>query len=939
MATEMSDTRDSHLSQAPIAIVGVAGRFPDAENLDQFYENLQRGLVSLGQISPERIAGTALDPSARYRRMGYLEDIDRFDYAFFGMTLGEARTLSPIARLLLQEAWRAFESSGCPPDRFRGSRTDVYMTQIDSVYPELAEEDSSTLFTGNSPDFVVARLNRQFDLRGNAVIVDASCASGVGAVLMSCDALRLGRADYALVCGANLQLFPYVRPSLLETWSPDGQCRSYAADANGMVAGEAAVCLLLTPLARAEANGHLVHAVIRGGALNNNGANSSSPSAPNSVTQAQVMVEAWMQAGVAPHEIGFIEGHGSATQLGDSLEIEALRQAFAGRTSGAPPCALSSVKANIGHGKSMAGLSSIVKAALSVRRGVLFPAPSVRQVNSVLRKAGSPVYVNTEQIRWTDERRLAAVHSFGMNGVNCHVVVENYRPQRAAATVAAGEWFPAPVSGRTRAALLENITALRRSFDAGEEPKTLPDIAHTLSLGRSHFEARRLTLARDIEDLRRAFDELLATPDLAVPEPEARPPRVVMLLSHDPEGVDRLRELSRQLAARFPAFSQPFARVVDRCGSDASFAVAFQLALHQLFGALGVAGALASEGSGKLAALALVGAISEEQALRDADAGPGEPPPDLEQKIAKLVSSQLERGPVVFITMGVESPVSQTLRRRLQESPARVASRVESFGAEGVRSLGDILERLFADGLPLRFEPWFAERQTAPVTLPGYRFARTRCWLRDTPKRLVEAGDNGSDVGAGDWERRWTGASFWERKIAETWREVLGADHFTRDDGLFDLGADSLTATRIVRRLNQELGVRCDFEDIFDRPTIAGLADLVRGQCGVKGFCMAIWRDVLKSDAIAEHSDFFELGGHSLLASEILARVRREFGVVLSFDDFFESPTPARFALILEERLAAKGSDPPEGRPASASDASTLNAAAWSAALRRREMS
>jgi acyl transferase domain-containing protein len=459
-----------------------------------------------------------------------------------------------------------------------------------------------------------------------------------------------------------------------------------------MVAGEAAVCLLLTPLARAEANEHIVHAVIRGGALNNNGANSSSPSAPNSVIQAQVMVEAWMQAGVAPHELGFIEGHGSATQLGDSLEIEALRLAFAGRVSGAPRCALSSVKANIGHGKSMAGLSSIVKAVLSVRRGVLFPAPSVRQVNQVLRKAESPVYVNTEPIRWTDDRRLAAVHSFGMNGVNCHVVLENYRPRGTAPAAAAGEWFPVPVSGRTRAALLANVTTLRQSFDASEEPKTLPDIARTLSLGRSHFEARRLVLASDTENLRRAFDEVLAEPDLASPAPVAQAPRVVMLLSHDPESVGRLRELSRQLAARFSAFSRPLARLVDRCGGDASFAVAFQLALHQLFGALGVAGALASAGSGKLAAAALVGAISEEQALRDADAGSCEPPPDLEQKIAKLVSSQLERGPVVFITMGVESAVSRAVRQRLRKCSVRVASqtelRVESFGADGVRSLG-----------------------------------------------------------------------------------------------------------------------------------------------------------------------------------------------------------------------------------------------------------
>lgn len=937
----MYDTTDSRPSQAPIAIVGIAGRFPNAEDLDQLYANLQHGRVSIGRISAERIAGTALDPSARFRPMGYLEEIDRFDYAFFGMSLGEARTLSPNARLLLQEAWHAFESSGWPADRFRGSRTDVYMTQIDSVYAELADEDSSTLFTGNSPDFIVARLNRHFDLRGNAVIVDASCASGVAAVLMACDALRLERADYALVCGANLQIFPYERTSVLETWSPDGQCRSYAADANGMVAGEAAVALLLTRLAHAEANGHLVHAVIRGGASNNNGACSSSPSAPNSVIQARAIVDAWAQAGVAPHEVGFIEGHGSATQLGDSLEIEALRLAFGGRSTGAPPCALSSVKANIGHGKSMAGLSSIAKAVLSVQRGVLFPAPGARQVNPVLRKTDSPVYVNTDLIRWTEERRVAAVHSFGMNGVNCHVVMENHRrPRPDDATDAPGEWFPVAVSGRTRAALLENVTALRRWLDSEEQPPALPDIAHTLTLGRSHFEARRLLLVRNGEELRRDLDELLVAPEDASPATEARPPRVVILLSHDAASVGRLRDLASELAARFPDFGRPLVRLADRCGGDPSFGIAFQLALHQLLGAMGISGALATAGNGKLAAAAVIGAISEEQALRQADANFAEPPPDLEEKIAKLVASQLEHGPLVFITTGVECTVSRRIRERLRESPAGAESRVESFGSNGIRSLGEIVARLFVQGLPLRFDPWFVERQTRPVLLPGYRFARTRCWLRDTPKRRVPASGDTPVAEARDWERRWAGAPFWERKIAQIWREALGTEHFTRDDRLFDLGADSLLATRIVRRMNQEIGVRCDFEDIFDRPTIAGLAELVHGQCGMTGFVTAIWREVLKSDTIGQHSDFFELGGHSLLASEILIRIRREFGIVLSFDDFFGSPTPERLAAVLEQRLAANASNGAgERSEALSSDASTLSAAGWSAALRRREMS
>jgi acyl transferase domain-containing protein len=917
------------LPRVPIAIIGAAGRFPGAADVEQLAANLRDGRVSIGPISRERIAATALDPSARPRIMGYLDDIDRFDYAFFGMSAGEARTLSPNARLLLEEAWHAFESSGGAPDRWRGSRTDVYMTQVDSVYADLADAETGTLFTGNSPDFIAARVSRQFDLRGSAVMVDASCASGVAALLMACDALALGRADYALVCGTNLQIFPYARPTALDTWSPHGHCRSFAADADGMVAGEGAVCLLLTPLDRAEAHGHVVRAVIRGGATNNNGAGASSPSAPHSAAQAQVIVDAWRDAGVRPSEIGCIEGHGSATLVGDSLEVEAYRRAFGPRAAGAAPCPLSSVKANIGHGKAMAGLSSIVKAMLSVERGVIFPAPHADDPSAVLKKVDSPVAVNADPIAWRDEHRIAAVHSYGMNGVNCHVVLENAPPrQRSAET--ADELWPMPLTARSRAALAENAAALRSWLDSHDAP--LGDVAHTLALGRSHLERRRLVFVRDRAELARACDEIPMLPGDAMSP--ARPPRVVMLLAPQPERVDALREVARQLARRFPAFARSLARLDQATNGDGAFTVAFQLALHQLLGAMGIAGALAGNGIGKLVASALTGAIAEEQALRDADAAAPAPPPDLDQRIAKLVASQTARGPVVFLSMGFESAVSRDIRR--QVTPP--AARVEALDEDAVASIGGIVARLFADGCPIRFEPWFEGRGTASVVLPGYRFARTRCWLRDAPKPQSAPIAVAAPIDADGWEHRWAAAPFWERTLAAIWRDVIGVETFTRDDRWFDLGADSLAATRIVRRINEEWGVRCDFEDIFDRPTIAGFVEIVREQCTLTRLLAAIWRDVLKTDAIDDRADFFALGGHSLLASDVLRRVRQEIGVALSFDDFFGAPTPAALAALIEQRMAAGDQPPDRSESAATRSAATLTAASWSAALRRREM-
>jgi acyl carrier protein len=407
-----------------------------------------------------------------------------------------------------------------------------------------------------------------------------------------------------------------------------------------------------------------------------------------------------------------------------------------------------------------------------------------------------------------------------------------------------------------------------------------------------------------------------------------------MLLAPQPGRVDALRLAARELAQRFPAFARAFARLGETARQDGAFTVAFQVALHQLLGAMGIAGALAGDGIGRLAASALTGAIAEERALRDADAAPPAPPPDREERIAKLVASQIAHRPVVFLAMGFESAVSSDIRRRV-EAPA---ARVEALDEDAVATLGGIVSRLFADGCPIRFEPWFQQRGTLSAVLPGYRFSRTHCWLRDAPKRSDPAPPR-APAEADDWERRWSAAPVWERTLAAIWRDVIGTETFTRDDRWFDLGADSLAATRIVRRVNQDWGVRCDFEDIFDRPTIAGFVAIVREQAAMSRVVAAIWRDVLKTDAIDDHADFFALGGHSLLASDVLRQVRRDLGVALSFDDFFATPTPAALAALIEQRIAA--GDPPAGsrEPATAArPAPALTAAAWSAALRRREM-
>jgi acyl carrier protein len=693
------------------------------------------------------------------------------------------------------------------------------------------------------------------------------------------------------------------------------------------------VCLLLTSLVRAEANRHFVHALVRDGASTNNGIASTSPSAPNSVMQAQAMTQAWNRAGVEPAEIGFIEGHGSGTLLGDSLEIEAYRLAFAGRAAGALPCALSSVKANIGHGRSAAGLSSVVKAVLSVQRGVLFPMPHVRQLNAVLKKPDSPVYVNADLLPWHDDRRIAAVHSVGMSGSNGHVVVENYRATQPAECP--GEWFPVPVSSRSDRGLAENVAAIS-AWIAANESAAFPDIARTLCLGRDHCRHRLVVLARDTGTLRRRWDEWLTACGAEPVEPVGSVPRVLLALSSERADAEAIEVLSEQVAERFPRFGRAFERLCALQAGDAALITAFQLALYELLQAMGISGSLMGVGIGKGAAAAIRGTIAAADAVREAESAADDRLTDLTARVSRFVAGQLEQGPVVFVQMGPDSRVSREIRRCVGGASA---ARVEAFGDDGVESIGQLFERLFAEGCSLQFGPWFEERRGRPVALPGYRFARTRCWIRDTPRPSAAAAHGTGRAPTASWDERWGQARPVEWKIGEIVRELLAHDGFGPDDNLFDLGADSLMATRIIRRINEEFDVRCDFEDVFDRPTAAGIADLVRARCSVTSVLRAIWRDVLKVDALGDDDDFFDLGGHSLLASEILIRVNREFGVMFSFDDFFRVPTVSAFERVLNERRHAlpAGSAIPDTPPATSCVAPPLTLDTWAAALRRRE--
>ncbi|WP_324193443.1 condensation domain-containing protein [Nocardia otitidiscaviarum] len=422
-----------------IAIIGIGARFPDAANLDEFRANLAAGRDSIGPMPDSRAEATGLDRRVRYLPMGHLTDIHTFDYAFFGLSKREAALMDPQQRIALELAYRAVEDAGYAPDTLRSASTAVVFSAPMPGYHAMAVDPGPLAMLGNLPFATPARIAHLLGFDGPCYAVDSGCNASLIAVHHACRELRGGDADYALAGGVSVRAGgspAWTARTMTEIASPGNQVRAFDADADGTVPGEGGAALLLTTLARARADRAPIYAVIRGSAVLHNGHSSATISTPSAATQARVIDRAWHKAGVDPRTAGYLEAHGSATRLGDAVELEGLRTAFADRDT---PLPIGSVKTNIGHLDHAAGVAGLVKAVLSVAHGQLFPSLHFHRPTGDLDLAAAGIEVVTTPRPWPGGTpRLAGVSSYSLGGANAHCVIQQAPDARqpAPATVA-----------------------------------------------------------------------------------------------------------------------------------------------------------------------------------------------------------------------------------------------------------------------------------------------------------------------------------------------------------------------------------------------------------------------------------------------------------------------------------------------------------------------
>ncbi|MCB9599819.1 MAG: alpha/beta fold hydrolase [Sandaracinus sp.] len=506
--------------ESDIAIVGMAAHLPGARNVDEYWKNLVGGVESIRFYSDEELLAEGVAREhlrhPRYvKAAAPLPDMELFDGEFFGFSPKECAILDPQHRHFLECCWEALEDAGRPPESldapigiFGGCGMGSYFYFNLCTNPDLVDSVGMFLLrhTGNDKDFLVTRVSHVLDLKGPAVNVQTACSTSLVAVHYAMQSLMNQECDLALAGGVTIEL-PHRRGYFYkegEILSPDGHCHAFDHRAQGTVFGSGAGVVVLRRLADAIADGDPIHAVIRATAINNDGASKANYLAPSVSGQAACIVEAHALADVTGEDIGYVECHGTGTYLGDPIEVAALTQAFAQSTRKKQFCRIGSVKTNIGHLDTAAGVASLIKAALIVKNGVIPPSLSFEKPNPTIDFETSPFAVADRKLEWTGPTpRIAAVNSLGVGGTNAHAVIQE-PPPAPASSASKRAHQPLVLCARSRRSL-DDLQAKMASF-LGENPDvSLGDVAYTLFEGRRHFDFRRVIAARDAKEAAAIF--------------------------------------------------------------------------------------------------------------------------------------------------------------------------------------------------------------------------------------------------------------------------------------------------------------------------------------------------------------------------------------------------------------------------------------------------
>lgn len=789
-----------------IAIIGIAGRFPDAENLTQFHENLAAGKDSVTPLSDERRSATALPWNVPYKPAAFIDHIDRFDFRYFQISRLEAEYMDPHQRILLETVQETIDTAGYANEALKGSKTAVIVGDTHQEYYKLADQFDPMLLTGNSDSSTAGRIARFFGCHGMATMVDTACSSGLLAIHLACKEINSGDAEQAIAAGIRLLVIPDKEETSVDMGilSNDGKTRSFSTEAQGTGIGEAAVAVLLKPLEKAQADDDYIFGVIAATATNQDADRSGSLTAPSAEAQSEVLRAAWQKAAVKGTDLAFIETHGSGTQLGDPIEVAGIDGAF-GSERPTPKKHISSVKTNIGHTGNAAGITGFAKAILALNHKCLYPSLHFTEPNPLIPFHQSAVQVTTEYQNWPDNQDLTAgVSSFGLSGTNVHAVVKAYNNQRTSDET--GQLYFFPISGKTKEALADNLNRFKDFVK--HTVYGLQDISFTLCQGRTHHSYRAAFVADSKAQLLQALE------NYAGPSTQLQEPQPLFLFSGDTEAnaLWGKNTFGTQLSGQ----------------NDRELALQTQLQVVQSLQHYGIdTEAYVGIGIGDLSVAVLLDELSLAEANQEECP---DVPENIEERLKKMIQRQTLDEDLALFVIGSPSGIEETLldiKKQHADWPFEVCM--------GTHVL-DLLKPWYEMGGNIAWKPFAQDYTGQRVPLPTYAFQRSRCWIKEatvptdstaTPNITPEnelpktQPDTTFTIKEGLIPDAWTDT---QKTVARAWIKGLKLDEISLDDDFFKLGGHSLIAIKIIGELEQELNIKLAFQNAFAFATIRNFA-------------------------------------------------------------------------------------------------------------------
>lgn len=883
-----------------IAIIGIGCRFPGSSDLQELAENLSLAKNLIGDLPLERVKATGLPENRKFKRAGYLEDIEKFDHKFFNISMNEAQHMDPHQRLLMEVVQETFENAGYSHKSISGTNTSVYVADTFLEYYKLAVEENPTLKTGNGEPFLASRISQHYDLRGNSANIDTSCASSLSAVHFLCNDLLLGESDYGLACGVNIDLFPFQDEGIdLTLDAVDGISKPFSADSKGMSYGEGVACILLKPLDKAIADNDNVHAVIKGWASNNNAGRAASLTAPDSIAQTEVIEKAWKKSKIDPSTVRHIEAHGSGTQLGDSIEIGGINMAFANAGIKEKNCAISTIKSNIGHTRSASGLSGIIKAVISLKTKKIFPIANFSNPNPLIdfKKAS---YICDQNESWNETQNglcTAGVTSIGLSGTNCHIVL-----QESPFTNLNSDVKFAPniytLSGKTPTALKANVEALSEFLKASDPH--LPDLSYTLGIGRTHHAHRFSTITNNKQELNEKLNLFLNSSAENIPSGNLKSKTIFIFTEIGEVSQNSIEGLSQ----RYPYWKEKydeFLSFFEGIPTEILKTMAFQWSWYNTLEHWQVdVSFVVGVGRGKILASLIAGNIEIDDFRNQLEAY-SDSINNIQERLSNLINREYQQNDALTIFTMYGDAQWKSLLKGLEDSQRNIGC--TGFFQEEIEDNGhveELLEDLYLKNENIDWERVFEGYFGKKIEIPTYKFDKTVCWI-ENPQKL-----DGHNIASptisknnGDFLRD---SSEVTKVIAKYWDEVLDMNVTKLEDDFFELGGNSLLATKVISKIKKELKISLDFEDIFDFSTLQNLSKYISGRTSSIKKIELLFTKILGCESVTPSDDFFELGGHSLMANQLIGLIRNEFQIDMNFEEIYENPSVTELADLVDQK-------------------------------------